>query len=232
MIKKYLFKRREFLLLGLILLIYFLLRLPNLTLQPIFADEAIYIRWSQVMKAEPTLRFLPLSDGKTPLFMWILMPLFKIFSDPLYAGRFLSVISGSFTLLGSYFLASFLFNRRVGLWAALLIATTPFILFLDRLALVDSMLSAVTVWTIFLAVLVVKYLRFDLAMILGYLLGLGLLTKTPGMFNLIMLPSTVVSFGIEKVFNRTSLDSKKIVKLFLLWGVALIIGLGFITYFV
>jgi len=25
--------------------------------QPIFGDEAIYIRWAQVMKAEPTLRF-------------------------------------------------------------------------------------------------------------------------------------------------------------------------------
>ena len=70
---------------------YFALRLPNLTLQPIFADEAIYIRWAQVMRAEPTLRFLSLSDGKTPLFMWAMIPFLKVFSDPLFAGRFLSV---------------------------------------------------------------------------------------------------------------------------------------------
>ena len=54
-----------------IIIVFFLFRLINLTILPIFADEAIYIRWSQVMKAEPTLRFLPLSDGKQPLFVWI-----------------------------------------------------------------------------------------------------------------------------------------------------------------
>jgi hypothetical protein len=74
--------------------LYLILRLPNLTLLPIFADEAIYIRWSQVMKAEATLRFLPMTDGKQPLFMWMLMPMLKLIEDPLLAGRLLSVASG------------------------------------------------------------------------------------------------------------------------------------------
>src|SRR5688500_11242018 len=82
-----------------IAVLFFALRLPNLTLQPIFADEAIDVRWAQIMRSEPTLRFLPLSDGNAPLFMCILMPLFTVFSDPLYAGRFLSVLSGFVTLL-------------------------------------------------------------------------------------------------------------------------------------
>ncbi len=56
-----------------ILLTSFLIRLYHLTLLPVFADEAIYIRWSQIMSREPTLRFLPLSDGKQPFYMWILM---------------------------------------------------------------------------------------------------------------------------------------------------------------
>ena len=34
-----------------IVLVFFLLRLFHLTILPIFADEAIYIRWSQVMRA-------------------------------------------------------------------------------------------------------------------------------------------------------------------------------------
>src|SRR3989344_3182848 len=102
----FLIKRKlEILLLLIILAAYLVLRIPNLTLQPIFADEAIYIRWAQVMKSEPTLRFLPLSDGKTPLFMWTMMPLFKVFEDPLFAGRFLSVMSGLVTLLGVFFLS-------------------------------------------------------------------------------------------------------------------------------
>ena len=51
--------------------------------QPIFGDEAIYIRWAQIMRAEPTLRFIPLSDGKQPLYMWAIIPLLKLISNPL-----------------------------------------------------------------------------------------------------------------------------------------------------
>src|SRR4030043_655222 len=85
-----------------IVLIFFLLRLINLTILPIFADEAIYIRWSQVMRVESTLRFLPLSDGKQPLFMWLTIPFLQIFSDPLLAGRFLSVVAGFVSLIGLF----------------------------------------------------------------------------------------------------------------------------------
>ncbi len=42
--------------------------------------------------------------------MWILMPLFKIFDDPLFAGRFLSVISGLFTLSGVFVVLSIIFS--------------------------------------------------------------------------------------------------------------------------
>src|SRR3989304_2252128 len=62
------------------------LRLASLTYVPVFVDEAIYIRWSQVMRAEPTLRFMPLSDGKQPLFMWLTIPFLKLFDNPLVAG--------------------------------------------------------------------------------------------------------------------------------------------------
>ena len=51
-----------------ILLVAAFLRTYNLLALPIFADEAIYVRWAQVMRAETTLRFLPLSDGKIAVF--------------------------------------------------------------------------------------------------------------------------------------------------------------------
>ncbi len=134
--------QREILLLFVLSALYFILRLPNLTLQPIFVDEAIYIRWAQIMKAEPTMRFLSLADGKTPLFMWLMIPFFKVFNDPLMAGRFLSVLSGYFTFLGVVFLGWKFFDKKTALWTALLIAITPFVVFFDRMSLVDSMLSA------------------------------------------------------------------------------------------
>ena len=208
------------LILFLISALYFALRLPNLTLQPIFADEAIYIRWAQIMKSEPTLRFLPLSDGKTPLFMWAMIPFFKIFEDPLFAGRFLSVLSGFFTLLGISFIGWRFFNARVGLLGALLIAVTPYIVFFDRMALVDSMLTVFTVWSLALGLLLIQSPRWDLAMLLGYLMGGGLLTKPSGVFNLISLPATILTFnwlGVNK--------EGKLVRIFFTWGVAVIITL-------
>lgn len=212
--------RLEILIFTLITILYFAFRVPNLTLQPIFADEAIYIRWAQVMKSEPTLRFLPLSDGKTPLFMWLMIPLFKLFSDPLFAGRLLSVLSGYITLLGVLFLGWRFFGIKTGLWSAFLIATTPFMVFFDRMALVDSMLTAFSIWSLNLALLLIKYPRIDLGMVLGYFMGASLLTKPPGFFNILALPTTLILFGW-----REKLRQSKLLKLFVLWGLAIFITL-------
>src|SRR3989338_10694050 len=126
---KKLVKKRKLtsLLLFLILIFGLVLRLYNLTILPVFADEAIYIRWSQIMSAEPTLRFLPLSDGKQPLFMWILMFVVKRISDPLFAGRILSVLSGLGTMIGLFLLTFYLFkSKKAALVSTLAWAISPF----------------------------------------------------------------------------------------------------------
>lgn len=212
--------RQEIFIFTLIAVLYFALRLPNLTLQPIFADEAIYIRWAQVMRAEPTLRFLPLSDGKTPLFMWTMIPLFKIFDDPLLAGRILSVLSGFATLLGVLALSWRVFSKKVALWSALIYATVPYTVFFDRMALVDSMLAAFTIWALFVGLWLLKSQRLDLGMILGYLFGGALLTKTPAMMSLLILPMTLLGF------NFRNAKKYSLIKLLGCWMVAIVIALG------
>lgn len=199
-------------------LIYFALRLPSLTLQPIFADEAIYIRWAQVMRAEPTLRFLPLSDGKTPLFMWMMIPFFKFFSDPLLAGRVLSVFSGFFTFIGGVFLAWKFFNSRSALWVGLILAVTPMLVFFDRMALVDSMLSSFSLWALIFSLYLIKFPRIDLAMFLGYIMGGSLLTKPPGFFNLISLPASLFLFDFS---NKDR--PKRLLKILGLWVIVFVI---------
>lgn len=185
-------------LLLLIILFYFLLRLPNLTLQPIFADEAIYIRWAQIAKAEESLRFISLQDGKTPLFIWAMAPFLMLFEDPLFAGRLLSVIAGLFTLLGVYKIGQRFFNQRVGLIGATLVAITPFMIFFDRMALVDSMLTAFTVWSVYFGLKLADKPSLKTAIILGILLGGGWLTKTPGMVNIVLLPLLLLRFEFKK----------------------------------
>ncbi|MCX6792160.1 MAG: hypothetical protein NT149_03940 [Candidatus Gottesmanbacteria bacterium] len=79
--------------------LFFVTRLTNLTKLPIFTDEAIYIRWSQIGSRDPNWRFISLVDGKQPLFTWIMMVFLRFIRDPLVAGRLVSVLAGFFTTL-------------------------------------------------------------------------------------------------------------------------------------
>jgi len=206
---------------GIILLAFFL-RFYSLIRLPIFADEAIYVRWSQIMKVEPSLRFVPLSDGKQPLFMWMVIPFFKVIEDPLFAGRFLSVITGMGTLVGVFFLTYLLFkNKKAAVVAGLVYAISPFSVFFDRMALVDSMLSFFGVWTLILGILSAKTKRLDFAMLTGFALGGGLLTKSPAIFFVLLLPLTWVMAAWPKEVRGKLIN---LLKLIFLYGVSLFIG--------
>jgi hypothetical protein len=87
-------KQRKILILATLFIIalYFFLRLYHLTSLPLFIDEAIYIRWGTIARLDATQRFISLTDGKQPLFVWIMWPMVKIFSDPIIAGRIVSVL--------------------------------------------------------------------------------------------------------------------------------------------
>lgn len=181
----------------------FLIRIINLTELAVFADEAIYVRWSQIMASEPTLRFLPLSDGKQPLYMWTSMFLVRRFSDPLFVGRLVSAVAGLGTILGIGGLSYLLFESKKGaLLAMFLWAVSPFAVFFDRMALVDAMLACLTVWTFFLGVLMAKTRRFDMAILTGFALGFAGLTKSSAMFAAMMLPLVWILSGFGKKKER------------------------------
>jgi len=205
-----------------IVFVFFLLRLFHLTILPIFADEAIYIRWSQVMRAEPTLRFLPLSDGKQPLFMWLTIPFLKIFSDPLFAGRFLSVLAGFGSLIGLFFVSWSLFkNKWVSLLSCFLYSLVPFFVFFDRLALVDSMLMMFGIWLAFLFLWLVRSVRLDLSLISGLVLAGALITKSPAVFFALLFPSGLL---LGKKLK------KKILPLLGFWFLILVLGFGIYNF--
>lgn len=206
----------------LVLLLALFLRTYNLHSIPVFADEAIYVRWAQVMRAEPTLRFLPLSDGKQPLFMWTVMPFLKIFSDPVVAGRMVSVLTGLASLVGIFLLTlRLLKSKRAALIAALFYAVSPFSVFFDRMALVDSMLASFGIWALYFGVVTAQTLRLDAAMLTGFSLGAAWLTKSPALFFLIMLPTTAIVSFWPKEREAKALHAAKILGLFLVsWVIA------------
>ncbi|KKU29457.1 MAG: hypothetical protein UX41_C0019G0008 [Candidatus Collierbacteria bacterium GW2011_GWE1_46_18] len=198
-------------------MLFAIFRLVNLTSIPVFVDEAIYIRWSQIMKAEATLRFLPLSDGKQPLQMWLTIPFLKFFSDPLIAGRLISIIAGVGSMVGLAFLTFLLFDSvLLASISSLIYVILPFTVFFDRMALVDSLLAMFGIWTLSLSILFAKTRRLDHAMFVGFSLGGGLITKSPAIFFYVWL---VVSFLF---FNNFS-EIKKNIKNILFGALAIII---------
>ncbi|MDO5561272.1 MAG: phospholipid carrier-dependent glycosyltransferase [bacterium] len=136
-------KKKFFWAIAILILTYLVLRLLNLTILPVFADEAIYIRWSQLIISDwKRYLFFPLNDGKTPLQMWLMIPLLKVFANQLFAGRLLSVLFGLGQVLMMIKLMSlFTKNRWQQILAAAITLFTPGLILTGRLALIDTQLT-------------------------------------------------------------------------------------------
>ena len=174
---------------------YLVSRLVNLGIISIFTDEAIYLRWSQIMVSDAALRYLPLIDGKPPLFMWLTTIVIKLLPtlDPLLSGRLVSIFAGFGSLVGMFFTSYILFrNKKISYLSSIFYILSPFTLFYDSFALADSLLAMFGIWSLGLGVLLVQTARLDVAMILGMTIGFGLLTKTPAQFFLYLLPLLVI----------------------------------------
>ncbi|KKQ64494.1 MAG: Glycosyl transferase family 39 [Candidatus Shapirobacteria bacterium GW2011_GWF1_38_23] len=175
------------LILILIIAVYFFLRCLNLTSLPVFGDEAIYIRWSQIIKSVDTLRFIPMTDGKQPLFMWLTAVSLKFF-EPLVAGRIISVFAGAGTLVVLFLISkSFL--------PSLIYLFLPFAFFFDRLATADNLLSFFGVLSFYLSLRLAKQSRLDLSLILGAVLGLAWLTKSPAIYFVVLSLLTFIIYN-------------------------------------
>lgn len=188
-----------------VVVLYFFTRLSNLTLLPIFTDEAIYLRWGQIGLRDASHRFLSLEDGKQPLFVWLMYPLLKVFADPLVAGRLVSVIAGFFSLIGMSVLAKMLWGKKAIIPAALVYIISPYFLFYDRLAIYDSLTTTFAIWALVFEILMVKTLRLDTALLLGFAFGGGLLTKSSAQFSLYLLPASLLLFDWKKTERRQRL---------------------------
>ena len=180
--------------------IYFLLRLTNITSMPIFTDEAIYIRWSQIGARDAAWRFISLVDGKQPLFTWIMMVLLRVMhGDPLFIGRLVSVIAGFGSLVGIWVLAYELFqSKRIAFFSSFIYLVSPFSLIYDRMALYDSLVATLSIWNLFMAIRLVRYPRLDNALLFGMTLALGMLNKTSGFLSAYLVPLTLFVFSWEK----------------------------------
>lgn len=173
------FNRRDVLIIIVLIFLFIGMRTINLEQWPIFSDEGIYIRWAKVAWKDASWRFISVTDGRQPLQTWGTIAFLKIFSpQDLLAGRMFSVTTGFVALVGVFSLLYYLWGKKAAYIGALLYICSPYFLFYDRMALVDSAVNAGFVWILFLSILMVRSRRLDLALILGFIGGFALLAKS------------------------------------------------------
>lgn len=152
-------------------------RLINLLSLPIFNDESIYLDWGFREINYKGFAFYSLYDGKPPLLMWVFELFHKFISDPLLAGRVVSVIAGFLTLLGIYKISQKHFGEKVARLAGLFYVVTPIFVFFDRQALMESALCAAGVWSIYYFLDLIGKPGIKNAIILGVIWGIGVFIK-------------------------------------------------------
>lgn len=167
--------------------LHFVTRLYNIKHLPIFTDEGIYIHWAKVAWHDASWRFISLTDGRQPLQTWGTIPFLKLFpNDALFAGRLFSVTMGFIGLVGIFFLLYLLFGKKTALIGVFLSLFSPYFLFYDRLALMDSGVNAVFIWILFFSIFLVRTVRLDVALIFGFCSGIALLTKSSAQMFLVV----------------------------------------------
>lgn len=173
------FTKKDILWLSVILLAFLATRLINLDKFPIFSDEGIYINWAKQAWHDASLRFISLTDGKQPLQTWGTIPFLKLFPDNLLLGaRLFAVVNGLICLVGiGTFLCHF-FDKKAAYWGMTLYVFTPFFMFHDRLALVDSGVNAAVVWLLYFSVLFARYRTLGISLLFGVIAGMALLAKS------------------------------------------------------
>ncbi len=162
-----------------LVLTYFLVRLPHLTLIPIFNDESIYLDWAWRETHVPGFLYYSLYDAKQPLMMWLFGFFSNFFSDPLYAGRFVSLSLGLASTIGIYFIGKENFEKKTGIISALLYTIIPIFVLFDRQALLESAITASGIWSFFFLTRSLQKERSTKSELLtGVILGLGFFSKS------------------------------------------------------
>ncbi len=216
--KKFTFK--DCLLLGFVKILFLITRLYNIKLLPIFTDEGIYIRWAKVAWHDASWRFISLTDGKQPLQTWGTIPFLKLFpTDSLLAGRLFSVATGMIALLGLFFLLTYLFGKRTAFIGAFLYVFSPYFLFYDRMALVDSGVNAAFIWIVLFTLILVNTIRLDVALLFGIAAGIALLSKSSA--QMFLGVSFLASFF---VFDYKKKKINGLVGYLFLWGVVFLLS--------
>jgi len=135
---------RDNYLLILIFLLGLGLRIYDLGAESIWYDEAVSIAVSKLSIFEQLKWNLTESDNNPPLYYAILHFWVSVFGDSEFSSRLPSAIFGSLTIFAIYGLGNLLFDRKTGLIAALILATSVFHVWFSQEARAYTLLTLLT----------------------------------------------------------------------------------------
>lgn len=183
--------------LVLLLIFYFITRVFHLTTIPIFNDESIYIRYGLHERLEEVSQHYSLLIGKEPLMPNLYAISGLLFNNLLFGARLVTVIFGFLTLLGVYKFCKKYFSKKIALTASFLYIICPFILFFDRLALMDSPVSTIAIWSLYFALRLLEIPNIKNALILGGIVGVGFWTKSTSYFYFFLPIIALIFYSVK-----------------------------------
>lgn len=189
-----------------LVVLFLVTRLFNLGILPIFNDESTYIRYGLHQIKAPEGQFYSLLIGKEPLLPYLFAQAGNISKNLLIGARVVSIFFGFLTFLGIFFTAKYLFGRGIGVVAGLFYIFCPYTLFFDRLALMESAVSAICIWSLYFSIKYLKTFEKINILWLGIIAGIGTWIKTPAFFY-VFLPAI---FGVAEYIQNRGKNKKNL----------------------
>ncbi len=214
------------------ILAFSLLFYINMTAEHLWvADEQTYTQWAYHMLRtgdymnEWAFGGMAIWIGKPPLFMWMISFAYQIFGVNNFAARFWGTVLGTFSLVALFYLGKRLYNRYVGLMAALILGTFYTFFIFSRHAMTDVPMLFFMIASIYFLVDSEKAKHSNVwAALSGVFFGLALMTKQ---LEALVIPLVIFCYLIVTQKSLRFLITKRFT---LFWSMGLLIFMPWVIY--
>ena len=134
---------------------------------------------------------------KPPFVIWLTMISYKIFGVTEFASWFFPVIFGILGVVGIYYLGKYLFNSKVGLFAALILLSIPHYILMARNNMMDIFLVSNSLISFLFLIKSKKNIKY--LVLSAVFLGLAFMSKN--IISLLNLPVFIYYLYISKQLN-------------------------------
>ncbi len=174
--------------------VYVIARLALVWRFPPHTDESLFSYWAMIGHDDPAQRFLPLSLGQNPMQEWLGMGLIQLGIEPLTSLRLLSLVGGLVTMGAVAWFARALVGDAAALLAAIVWAVLPFSLVYGVVGVADPLIASLAAVAMVLQYSLARNPRLDVAVVLGIVFGIGMLTKLTMMSAVWLVPLGALLF--------------------------------------